>query len=104
MQLMLPSVAVILFLFLCGGIVSAAPPVLTDFTVSPSVLQMGTGVHSVDVSVQVSDAEKNLNPDTVKLVATFGDGTKEKLVLIEAEDGRFAGQIPRRKSRRQIPP
>ena len=87
------SLLVFLFLFVFGNMVSAAPPVLTDLTVSPSILQVGSGVQPVDISVQVSDPDEDLNPGTVKLVATFGDGRKEKFPLAETDDGRFIGQI-----------
>ena len=81
------SLLVSLLLFVFGSMLSAAPPVLTDLTVSPSILQVGTGVQPIDISVQVSDPDGNLKVETVKLVATFEGGTKEKLVLTEAEDG-----------------
>ena len=75
------SLLVFLGLVCFWSAAAAGPPVLTDSTVSPLILQVGGGVQTIDVSVQVSDPDGDLKPESVKVVATFNDGTKEKHVL-----------------------
>lgn len=92
---------VVLFsgLLIAGSPAIAAPPVLTDLVVDPLTLEMGTGMQTVTISVQVFDPDGDLK--NVKLTRRFKDDPKEKVSLLDdgegtdlfENNGRFTGTI-----------
>ena len=69
------------------------PPMLSDLNVTPPTLRANTGTQSVDIRVQVFDPDGDLDPEKVKVIAKFDDGSKQKNTL--ATDGNviFSGQL-----------
>jgi len=71
----------------------AAPPVLSDLVVEPTILTLGSGTQTINISVTASDPDGNLNREKTKVTVKFADNTKEKMMLVDQGDGRFSGQV-----------
>ena len=88
------ALIVVLGTLLVSGSVFAEPPILSGLIIDPGRLVVATGTQTVTISVRVSDQDDDLNPNKVKVIVKFADGTmKQKVVLEDAGDGRFSGQL-----------
>lgn len=87
------SITLILALLIQVNPLAAAPPTLSNFSLGPAILTQGTGTHTVSVSVFVADADGYLNPNNVKAIFKFADGTKEKTTLVDNGEGLYIGEV-----------
>ena len=81
------------FLLLLGTTASAAPPVLNNPVISPTVFDLDDRLPIVTIAVDVRDPDEDLNPAKVKAIVKYTDGRKEKIVLQDDGEGHFTGQV-----------
>ena len=87
------AIAVTGLLGLAPAVASAAPPVLSNLVVEPTILMLGSGSQTINISVSASDPDGDLDPEKTKVTVKFVDKTKEKMILLDQGGGQFAGQI-----------
>ena len=93
LRIYLPAVWLMGCLVLAGSTLSAAPPILNNAIVSPTVLDINDPLPTVTIAVNVDDPDNDLNPAKVKVIVKYTDGKKERIVLQDDGKGRFTGEV-----------
>jgi len=86
-------IAVTGLLGLAPAVALASPPILSDLVVEPTILTLGSGTQTVNISVTALDPDGDLNPEKTKVTVKFDDKSKLKTTLMDEGGGQFTGQI-----------
>ncbi len=82
-----------LFVVVTPNSVLASPPLLSDLVIEPTILTLGSGPQTINISVTATDPDGDLDSEKTKVTVKFDDKSKVKTTLVDAGGGNFTGQV-----------